>query len=256
MQLFLDDGSYIIVNEGIDCSLPLKASNENPTAWYVNAPSIEPVRANGWVGAVNEGGSVNFRDISFNPHGHGTHTECLGHITPEVHSVNGLAANLFYSAELITVDPEICINEDGLEDRVITAASLNGRLNGMHVEAVLLRTLPNASTKQQQQYSDTNPCFCDVDVIPLLNQAGVIHFLIDTPSVDREKDGGKLVFHHAYWGVPGNKRFDRTITELIYVSDEVEDGAYLLNLQTAPFVNDATPSRPVLYPIHRNAEEQ
>jgi arylformamidase len=256
MQLFLDDGSYIIVNEGIDCSLPLKAANDNPTAWYVNAPIIEPVRANGWVGAVKEGGSVNFRDISFNPHGHGTHTECLGHITPEVYSVNGMTAKLFYTAELVTVVPEIRINEDGLEDRVITAESLKDRLNGVQTEAILFRTLPNNETKQHQQYSDTNPCYCDVDMIPLLNRAGIIHLLIDTPSVDREKDGGKLAFHHAYWGVPGNERFDRTITEMIYVSEEVEDGTYLLNLQTAPFVNDATPSRPVLYPIHRNAEEQ
>jgi arylformamidase len=88
MQLFLGDGSYILVNEGIDCSLPLEGSEENVRAWYVSAPIIEPVRENGWVGSVAEGGSVNFRSIHFNPHGHGTHTECLGHITQEVHSVN------------------------------------------------------------------------------------------------------------------------------------------------------------------------
>ncbi|MEN9978150.1 MAG: hypothetical protein RLZZ569_775, partial [Bacteroidota bacterium] len=66
MQLFLEDGSYILMNEGIDCSIPLTASEKNPTAWYVAAPSIEVVRENGWVGSVNEGGSVNFRNIHFN----------------------------------------------------------------------------------------------------------------------------------------------------------------------------------------------
>jgi arylformamidase len=64
------------------------------------------------------------------------------------------------------------------------------------------------------------------------------------------------VFHHAFWGVPDDQRFDRTITEMIYVPDEAEDGVYLLNIETAPFVNDATPSRPVIYPLHRNAEDQ
>jgi hypothetical protein len=49
---------------------------------------------------------------------------------------------------------------------------------------------------------------------------------------------------------------DKTITELIFVPNEVKDGPYLLNLQTAAFENDATPSRPVIYPIHRNEEEQ
>ena len=74
MQLFLKDGRYIILNEGIDCSIPLSASEQNPRAWYVDQPVIEPVRGNGWVGAVAEGGSVNFRNVFFNPHGHGTHT--------------------------------------------------------------------------------------------------------------------------------------------------------------------------------------
>ncbi len=125
MKLFLDANSFIETSKPLDISIPMVASNDNLSAWYVDPPVIEPVRANGFLGSVKEGGTVNFRNIFFNPHAHGTHTECLGHITSEVHSVNGLAANLFYTAELITVDPEILINEDGLEDRVITAASLN-----------------------------------------------------------------------------------------------------------------------------------
>lgn len=256
MQLFLEDGSYIIVNEGIDCSIPLVATAENPTAWYVSAPSIAPVRANGWVGSVAEGGSVNFRDIAFNPHGHGTHTECLGHITPEVHSVNGTIKKLFFKAEVISVLPEMIPNEDGQMDAVVTVASLNGKLEGLETEALVVRTLPNNADKLHKHYSDTNPTYCSEELVALLDQCGIVHFLIDTPSVDREKDGGTLAFHHAFWSVPDAPRFDRTITELIFVPDEVEDGSYLLNLQTAAFVNDATPSRPVLYPIHRNAEEQ
>jgi hypothetical protein len=42
---------------------------------------------------------------------------------------------------------------------------------------------------------------------------------------------------------------NKTITEMIYVRDEVADGLYLLNLQIAPFVSDAAPSRPLLYPL-------
>jgi hypothetical protein len=34
-----------------------------------------------------------------------------------------------------------------------------------------------------------------------------------------------------------------------FVSDEVKDGTYLLNLQIASFENDASPSKPVLYAI-------
>jgi hypothetical protein len=46
-----------------------------------------------------------------------------------------------------------------------------------------------------------------------------------------------------------NARMDCTITELIFVENEVRDGSYLLNLQMASFVNDASPSKPVLYKI-------
>jgi arylformamidase len=256
MQLFLEDGSYILTNEGIDCSIPLEASSANPRAWYVEAPVIEPVRTAEWTGSVAEGGSVNFRNIFFNPHGHGTHTECLGHITKEVHSVNGVIKKQFVKTLLISIEPQQRAHADGDTDSVITAEQLASALEQQEFDALMIRTLPNAVEKRSTNYSATNPTYFDVDLVPLLDEAGVKHLLVDVPSVDREKDGGELVFHHAFWGVPDNQRFDRTITELIYVSDDVEDGVYLLNLETAPFVNDATPSRPVIYPLHRNAEDQ
>jgi hypothetical protein len=42
---------------------------------------------------------------------------------------------------------------------------------------------------------------------------------------------------------------DATITELIYVDNKIDDGTFFLNLQIAPFENDASPSKPVLYKI-------
>jgi hypothetical protein len=74
---------------------------------------------------------------------------------------------------------------------------------------------------------------------------------LDLPSVDRETDGGELVFHHAFWGIPDNPDFERTITELIFVDDSISDGLYLLEMQLASFENDASPSRPVLYAIEK-----
>ena len=73
--------------------------------------------------------------------------------------------------------------------------------------------------------------------------------LIDLPSVDKEKDDGKLLAHKAFWNTSGKTRFDATITEFIFVPNAVKDGTYFLNLQIAPFENDATPSKPILYKI-------
>ena len=75
------------------------------------------------------------------------------------------------------------------------------------------------------------------------------------PSVDKEHDEGKLVAHKAFWNVTDvtnlnpDARINATITELIFVANEVTDGSYLLNLQIAAFENDASPSKPILYVI-------
>ena len=74
----------------------------------------------------------------------------------------------------------------------------------------------------------------------------VDHLLIDLPSVDREIDGGKLLAHNAFWQTGKELRRNKTITELIYVPDMLDDGYYLMDLQTIPLEMDASPSRPIL----------
>ena len=73
---------------------------------------------------------------------------------------------------------------------------------------------------------------------------------MDTPSVDKEKDDGQLLAHKAFWNVGGAIRTDATITELVFVPNAVEDGKYILNILIAPFENDASPSKPVLYKLY------
>ena len=250
MILYIDNFAFIDTAKGLDISIPLSNDNKNPLAWYVDKPVFEPVRAEGFVGLVTEGSSTNFRNISFNPHGHGTHTECLGHITEEIHSLNKNLKEAFFTAEVISIISEKRWNEqEQVWDEIISKDQIEKAITSEKVEAIVLRTLPNAIEKKHKNYSSTNPPYLDVACVEVLNERQVKHFLIDLPSVDRENDEGKLLFHHAFWQVPQNPQFDKTITEFIYVADEVKDGRYLLNLQTAPFENDASPSRPVLYPI-------
>ncbi|MFM6934034.1 MAG: cyclase family protein [Flavobacteriales bacterium] len=245
MRLYLTSDQFIETSEPIDISMSLQASIENVRAWYVDPPRMEVVRANGFVGSIQEGGSVNFRDVFFNPHGHGTHTECCGHITQEVYAVNEVLKEYFYRATLLTIQPIVLENGD----MVVKAEQLKEYLNKDYSEAIIIRTLPNKSAKKSKNYSGTNPCYFDVKIVELLNEYGVKHFLVDQPSVDREEDGGALAFHHAFWNVPEKPNFERTITELIYVPTEVEDGNYILEIQMAAFQNDASPSRPVLYKL-------
>lgn len=250
MILYLDNYHFIDTSKGLDISIPLSNDENNPLAWYVDKPVFEPVRAEGFVGLVSEGASTNFRNIFFNPHGHGTHTECLGHITNEIHSINKNLRESFFTAEVITITPVKRWNEqDQIWDEVISKEQIEQAITSERVNAIVLRTFPNVISKKHKNYSSTNPPYLDVACVEVLNNKQVKHFLIDLPSVDRENDEGKLLFHHAFWQVPNNPQFDKTITEFIYVSDEIQDGRYVLNLQTAPFENDATPSRPVLFQI-------
>lgn len=232
----------------IDISIPLSDTESNPIAWYIDKPVIEPVTMGEWIGKVSEGSSTNFNNIFFNPHGHGTHTECLGHITKDFYSINQALKKFFFLANVISVTPEV----KGT-DTIITREQLETALAGSRPEAVIIRTLPNNDAKQSKNYSNTNPPYLEESAALFLAEIGVIHLLIDLPSVDREQDEGRLLAHKAFWNVKDvsnlndDARHEATITEMIFVPDNVKDGTYLLNLQIASFENDASPSKPILY---------
>ena len=231
----------------IDISMPLSTNIDATNAWYVDPMKLEPVVMGDWIGDVTKGGSVNFRNIMFNPHGNGTHTECVGHISKEFYTINKSLKRFVFVAELITVLPTKLENGDF----AITRKQFEIVLNDIpKPEAIIIRTLSNGSNKLHTNYSNTNPPFILKDAIDYLNELGVRHLLIDMPSIDKEQDGGKLEAHHAFWNYPNKVELEKTITEMIYVPNEINDGTYILNLQIAPFENDASPSKPILYKVY------
>jgi kynurenine formamidase len=235
---------FIDLSKPLDISIPLTGKPSNVNAWYVSHPKIEPHTEGDFVGKVSKGASTNFNDIWFNPHAHGTHTECVGHITEEFHSVNQSLKHYFFKAEVITLAPE-----KYQDDFVISRKQLQYALGNKKREALIIRTLPNVKDKLFKQYSNTNPTYLLEEAVEYLVKKGVEHLLIDLPSVDKEKDGGALLAHNAFWNTKGEIRKHATITEFIFVPNSIIDGKYFLNLQVAPFENDASPSRPVLYKI-------
>jgi kynurenine formamidase len=234
----------IDLSNPLDISIPIRDGKKNVNAWYIGPPKIEPEQFDGDIVSVSKGASVNFNTITFNPHSHGTHTETVGHIVSEKYSINKALKQFFFLAEVITVAPE-----NFEEDAVISAKQLRFAIGNKQREAIVIRTIPNQKDKKTMQYSNTNWPYLTQDAIAYLVKKGVKHLLFDQPSVDREKDGGELSSHHTFWNTNGNIRKDATITEFIYVSNKVDDGCYMLNLQIAPFENDATPSKPILYKV-------
>ena len=234
----------IDLTKPLDISIPITGKVSNVNAWYIGPPKIEPEIIDGETISVANGAVVNFNTITFNPHSHGTHTETVGHITEKVYSINKYLTQFFFLAEVVTVAPE----KLG-KDYVISKKQLQFALGNKKRDAIVIRTMPNTSEKFSKQYSNTNPTYLLEDAAEYLKSKDIKHLLIDLPSVDKEQDEGELLAHNAFWNTSGKLRLDATITEFIYVSNKIEDGCYMLNLQIAPFENDATPSKPILYKV-------
>jgi arylformamidase len=253
----------------LDISIPLNFNGAQPNAYGVEKAVSKPCEAGELVGDTRRGGSCNFEQIKFIPHCNGTHTECVGHITRERISIRDCLKDAFISAWLISVEPEkagktketyaVELSEN---DRLITRNSIemalqkNQKSKIKNQKSLVVRTLPNDESKLTREYLEIVPPFFSTEAMKFMVEIGIKHLLVDLPSIDRIFDEGKLSNHRIFWNVEQgafetneNSRIFNTITELIYVPNEIEDGNYLLNLQIAPFAADASPSRPIIFEI-------
>jgi hypothetical protein len=251
-----DNAQYTLdLDKPIDISIPVRFDDEQLTSFGSNGAECKPFQAGSFTGSVNSGAGCNCDVLTFSPHLHGTHTECVGHISDTpivVQDVMNGNNNGFLWTALVTAQPTKGNNctepyDPPLnpEDSVVTAAELQKAFSGKDIgklEALVIRS------------GDTS-AFLSNDAMEFINGLGVSHLLIDTPSVDREDDEGKLTNHHIYWRVEQGSHnilqppSMKTITEHIFVPDTVADGMYMMSLQVAPIRSDAAPSRPILYEV-------
>lgn len=265
---FLHEGQWLSIDPSVayDISIPLDFHGPQPSHFGADAAIAEAMRVGSFVGDTRKGGSCNAEVITVNAHCNGTHTECVGHVTRERIAVSEVLEESLMPAALVSIEPvsaldcgEHCVPRPDRKDRLISARALGeawSRLPGAVYPALVVRSLPNSPDKRERKYlpESAHPWFT-LDAIDLLVECGVRHLLLDTPSLDRYEDGGQLAAHRRFWGMrqqddeAGAARRGATVTEMIFVDDAIDDGRYLLNLQVAPFVSDAAPSRPLLYPV-------
>lgn len=253
-------------NEPLDISIPLDFNGAQPNAYGVEKARSQPCKAGVLVGDTRRGGSCNFEQITMIPHCNGTHTESIGHITHERISIRESLRDAFVPATLISVAPEKASEADETysipldeNDWLITRKVLENALENSDesfLGGIIVRTLPNDAGKSTQTYLEQIPPFFSMEAMEFIIDLKVNHLLVDTPSIDRIFDEGKLANHRVFWSMESGSyelnaaSFEhKTITEMIYAPDRIADGAYLLNLQIAPFVADASPSRPILFEV-------
>lgn len=225
-----------------DLSIPLKFDGPQPNAFGVEAAASKTL------GDTREGSSINFERYTFTPHCNGTHTECVGHITNERISVRDCLKDVIVPALLVSVE---AVNDEPIGVDALKDAGVG---SGDPERALIVRTMPNNDTKLTTIYGEKNiPAYFSLEAIVYIFACGFKHLLVDLPSIDRLYDEGELAAHRIFWNVESGSseineltRVSSTITELIYVPNDVADGEYYLNLQVAPFVSDAAPSRPIL----------
>lgn len=242
------------MSRAIDLAIPLDFSDDQPS--FFGAPPAErrDLGIEGFSGEVSTGASCNVGRYSLTPHCNGTHTECLGHLADNAPAVATTLAGGLLPARLVSVAP------DGER---ITAEQLAAGWpeDAFPARALIVRSLPNTPDKRQREYRfDAPPPYFTTEALEWVVTQGVEHLLTDLPSLDR-MDDPDLSAHRVFWGLPEGHdattaaRPNHTITEMIYVPDEVADGEYLLDLQLPAFLTDAAPSRPLIYSLTRESLE-
>ena len=250
----------------LSLAMPLDFDGAQPNHFGAPRAGAQPLTDREWVGDVSRGGTVNCAQIVFVPHCNGTHTECVGHLTIDRISIHDVLRGGLQLARLITVRPtrraETSDSVDTAatpDEWVVTADAIDTALAALpgNGEALVIRTLPNDETKLGRAYAGAAPApYFTGTAIERLVALGVEHLVVDVPSLDRAHDGGRMIAHRAFWGLPAGARRlaeasrpHATITELAFVASTIPDGWYVLDLQLPAFLSDAAPSRPLLYPL-------
>ncbi len=236
------------LQNGIDLSIPNKFSGENPIFFNANQPSINIINSENFIGDVKQGGSCNAPIVTLDIHCTGTHTESVGHINDSGVKIIDVCPLGLISASLVTVMSQPIYNTNESyhyklsTELVITKKSLKERCPDKQ-EALIIRTLPNDQSKKHRDYDKQPAAFFTNDAIDYISQIGVKHLLVDMPSIDKADDGGQLANHKRFF------QQGKTISELLFIPDIIQDGFGFLQIQIPNWGLDAAPSRPIFYPI-------
>lgn len=258
-------------DEAKSIAIKMDFEGSQPNHFGAEKATTSVLKLGGFTGDTSNGGSCNVDVLKMVPHCNGTHTETVSHIVNEDIWIGHAAMNILRVATLITIEPLLAKDAKGVTyrpafdggDKVITGEQIEkavasiGDMKKIRPDALIIRTLPNPIDKCSWAYSEKNyPAFLSIEAIEAVNKIGVRHLLLDLPSVDRMYDDGLLTNHHLFWKVDEKTHKlseeteqDKTITEMIFVEDEISDGLYAINIQVPAFCSDAAPSRPIVMPL-------
>ena len=259
MKILIKDknNSYSIDQRLGKCiSIPYNYNGDQPN--FYNAPQgkSQPMQQDGFSGDISGGKGCKVISIEQNIHCTGTHTECAGHILSNSISINEVLNHEYIFTALITVSPVKSSQSDETyhcsidnNDMVITSKMIIGKVPKNSL-GLIIRTSPNSNSKMNKKYNSSNTPFFTSNAIQYINDYGIRHLVVDTPTIDRYDDGGALGNHHLFF--EKKPPYKKTITEMVYIDDKIKDGSYLMTIEIPPMMLDAAPSRPFIFKLMEN----
>ena len=254
MKLTITEGRknfQIDPSSSVCLAIPYEYNGSQPNFYNTHPGIATPYQQNNFVGKVENNKGCNVMVINQNIHCTGTHTECASHILNQDICIHDILSPAFIHTELISIIPEkwsetnesYHCNVDS-NDQVITKKRLIEKLISP-IDGLVLRTLPNDKGKLNRKYDSLNTAFLTTDAISYLDELNIKHLVVDLPSIDRTDDNGELGNHHHFF--ERMPPFEKTITELAYIPDSINDGSYFMLIEIPAMKLDAAPSRPFLF---------
>ena len=250
IKLEYNDQKYDIdLDGGTDLSIPNRFDGLSPSFYGSQAPLVKPLESENFIGDIEKGGSCNVPIVTVDIHCSGTHTECSGHINNSGLKIADVCPRNFLLSQLITVSPVSSSKTNDTyhkslsNELIIPVEAIEAEFRVASQNALVIRTSPNHKSKRNHNYDSDTPSFFSNQAIEFILDMGIDHLLVDLPSIDRGDDDGLLGNHHRFFseGV--------TISELLYIPDQLEDGLGFLQIQIPNWHLDAAPSRPIFFPI-------
>jgi len=268
INLTIGNRSYSAdLNQENSIAITLQPNGKQPNHFGAPECASETLISGSFIGDTKKGGSCNAKQLSVIPHCNGTHTESVSHIVNQLIPVYQSIESSFFPCVLLSIEPEVANHTDeeylpffDNDNKVVTKALLKktlGEYTDEQLQGLVIRTLPNDISKKSRIYDkDHYPIYITNNAMKYLLERKIKHLMVDFPSVDKMYDDGMLSNHRMFWNVKlddknlnPESRTNKTITEMVYVDDDIDDGFYLCNLQIPEIETDAVPSRPVLYKL-------
>lgn len=250
-----------VLGNPISVSRPIKLipQTKSSNAFYLPPVSYKTFELNSaFIGDVTKGGSCNVNILNFSPHGI-THVESSAHILEQnqnAKTIEKIAPNkLIGIVYLIDLTSQLFPNT-----KLILKDIIETKLKSIDlpVSMIALKTF-SSELSPFHDFSGKDFLALSPSAAELLhdfrnNNENLLSCLIlDLPSTDPEQDGGRLIAHRKFFGIPleGYKSDDiegRLIIELAYFN-KVKEGYYYCVIAPPKFQTDAMATDVLFFPL-------